>query len=259
MSNIDPTPSARLIGTTDRQLSGWCNEETGELVADVIVEPGIKVIDIGCGDGGYISFCSARGADVTFVDIQEDKVRALEKRLKENAMGAVKGIASDCDPIPLPDGCADIVMSTEVLEHVHDPEKFLKEIVRVGSADATYVLTVPDARGENLIKSVAHPSCFEEPNHIQIFEADDFTSLVESCGLEIIRHEFLGGFWAVFYLLKWGTSLPGESINDAVHPATIHWTKAWDAVLAHPKGDMMRESLNNLLPKSQMIVAKRAK
>jgi SAM-dependent methyltransferase len=259
LSDIDPMPDSKKTGTKDRLLSGWCDPKTGELVADVVVKPGVKVVDIGCGDGGYIGFCSAEGADVTFVDIQGDKVEALEKRLKEHASGEVKGIVSDCDPIPLPDGCADIVMSTEVLEHVHDPQKFLNEIVRLGTEDATYILTVPDARGEYLIKPLAHPSFFEEPNHIQIFDADQFTTLVENAGLEVVRHEFLGGFWAVFYLLKCGTSLPGETINDAVHPATVYWTKAWDEVMAHPKGDEMRESLNNILPKSQMIVAKRAK
>ena len=98
---------------------------------------------------------------------------------------------------------------------------------------------------------------FEEPNHIQIFSSDDFEALADKCGLEIIRHEYLAGFWAIFYLLKWGTSLPGEGLTDNAHESTFYWTKAWESVLAHPNGDRIREALNNSVPRCQMIVARR--
>src|SRR6056297_575566 len=155
VSSSDIKSSAIKVGIRDRQMSGWCNDEKGELVSDVFVKPGMNVVDVGCGDGGYVNFCAKMGANVTFVDIQEGKVHALEERLKANASGEVKGIVSDCNPIPIPDGHADLVISTEVLEHVRNPAEFLSEIVRIGSQDATWVLTVPEARGENLVKGIA--------------------------------------------------------------------------------------------------------
>jgi len=249
--------SANKTGMMDRVKSAWCNSTTKELVQGVYLKPGMQVVDIGCGDGGYTHFCANMGANVTFVDIQDNKVQALEERLKGKFPGEVKGIVSSCDPIPLPDGYADLVISTEVLEHVHDPVKFLKEIVRVGGPDATYVLTVPDARGENLIKTVAPPIVFQEPNHIQIFTSDDFEKLADDCGLEIVRHEFLGSFWSIFFLLKWATSQAGESLTENVHPTTILWTQMWNEVLNHPNGDKIRDALNSALPKCQMIVARR--
>lgn len=256
MNPSDIRSSAIRVGTRDRQMSGWCNESTGELVKDVFVKPGMQVVDIGCGDGGYASFCSNSGADVTFVDIQESKVRALEERLKDSAKGKIQGIVSECNPIPLSDGFADLVISTEVLEHVRDPKAFLREIVRIGSPDATYVLTVPDARGEHLVETTAHPVYFQEPNHIQIFTSEDFENLVTSCGLEIVRHDHLSAFWAIFYLLKWATSQPNEVLTDNVHSATYLWTQTWEEVLKHPNADKIRESLNQAIPKAQMIVAR---
>ena len=257
MNSSEIVESAIRLGLRDRTLSGWCNVATGELVDGVFVKPGMQVVDIGCGDGGYANFCAQRGADITFVDIQESKVSALEKRLKDKATGKVKGIVSECDPIPLPDGYADLVISTEVIEHVQDPAAFLSEIVRVGGPNATYVLTVPDARGENLVKTTAPPEYFEEPNHIQIFSSDDFETLVENSGLEIICHTYLSGFWSIFYLFKWATAEPGETMMDNVHPTTILWTQTWEEVLKHPKAELIREALNCALPKSQMIVARR--
>jgi SAM-dependent methyltransferase len=239
-------------------MGGWCNDETGEFIGGVYVKPGMQVVDIGCGDGGYINFCSSRGADVTFVDIQEAKVAALEERLKQrNDGGTVKGIVSDCDPIPLENHYADLVISTEVIEHVRDPKKVLTEIVRIGKPDAYYVITVPDARGENMVLDIAPPEYFQEPNHINIFTSDEFEQLAEDCGLEVIRHEYLAGFWAIFFLLKWATSEPGENLLTNVHPATTLWTQTWHEVMQHPNGPRIRHALDNALPRGQVIVARR--
>jgi len=249
--------SAARVGLQDTSQKGWYNGKTGELFEGVVVNKGDKVVDIGCGEGAYIRFCSARGADVTFVDIEEGKVRALEERLKKEAKGQVKGIVSDSNPIPLEDGCADIVICTEVIEHVPDPSAFLSELVRLGHKDTTYVITVPDSRSEYLIKDIAPPQVFEPPNHIHIFTASDFDDLITSGGLEIVRKVYLSGFWSIWFLLKWSTSLPGEKLNENVHPATYFWSVAWEHMINHPNGARAREALDKAVPKSQMVIAKR--
>ncbi len=67
----------------------------------------------------------------------------------------------------------------------------------------------------------------------------------------------MSGFWSIFYLLKWATSQPGEKLIDTIHPTTYLWARTWEEVLNHPKGDEIREALNNALPRSQMIIARR--
>jgi len=250
--------SAARVGFKDTVEKGWFNGKTGALFDGVVIKKGDKVVDIGCGEGAYIRFCSARGADVTFVDIDEDKVRTLEKRLKTEAKGKVKGIVSNSDPIPLDDGCADFVICTEVIEHVPDPQAFLSELVRLGHKDTTYIITVPDGRSEYLIKDIAPPQVFQEPNHIHIFSDDDFDDLITAGGLEIVKKEYLSGFWAIWFLLKWSTSEPGEKLNENVHPATYFWTMAWEEMLKHPNGARARAALDKTLPKSQMVIARKA-
>ena len=258
MSSDTQFPSSALIGLADRQLDGWAVAETGEIAPGVEVKPGMQIVDIGCGDGGYASFCARMGADITFVDIQEEKVRALEEKLQgEGHTGQIRGITSECNPIPLADGYADLIVSTEVLEHVHSPEQFLNEMVRIGKPNATFLLTVPDARGEHLVKATAPEVYFQEPNHIQIFSPDDFRSLVENCGLEVLDQKHVGAFWAVFFLFKWATTTADSGLNEANHPMTQHWTSAWSEVLKHPQGKEIREALNNAVPSSQVITARK--
>lgn len=246
---------ATSVGLRDRRSDGWFDAQAGELLPGVRITPGMRVVDVGCGDGGHIAFCGRMGADISFIDRQESKVRALEQRLQNSVAGDMEALVSDCNPIPLPDGYADLVICTEVLEHVADPTQFLTEIVRLGKADASFVLTVPDARSEELVATTAPPSYFEPPNHIRTFTSEQFRQLVEECGLQVQRQEFIGAFWAIFFLLKWGTSEAGEGLVDNVHPATLHWTQTWDAIMAHPNGDKMRAALNQALPKCQVIVA----
>ena len=247
-----------MIGLHDRKLDGWADPDTGEIAPGVPVKAGMQVVDVGCGDGGYASFCARMGANLTFLDIQEEKVAALEGLLQQGDFpGEFKGIVTECNPIPLPDNYADLIISTEVLEHVPDPKMFLDEMVRIGKDDATFVLTVPDARGENLIKATAPDLYFKEPNHIQIFTSDEFEALAESCGLEVISHRYVGAFWAIFFLLKWASSDGQKEINEANHPMTQHWTKVWQEILNHPQREDIRQSLNNAVPSSQVIVARK--
>ena len=234
------------------------SRRTGELAPDVFVSRGMRAVDVGCGDGTFISFCSRQGADATFIDLKEDRVKALEQRLRKEANGGeVQGIVSECNPIPLESDYADLVMSTEVLEHVPDPQQFLSEIVRIGKPDATYCLTVPDARAENLLKGVAPAMYFRAPNHVHVFTAQDFEALARDCGLSILRHEYISGYWSLFNLFKWATIEPGEGLAEVAHPSVYHWSKAWEEILNHPNGEKVRQALNHSLPRTQVIIARR--
>jgi len=249
--------ASRKVGSRDLKQLGWINSETSELLPGISITPGMRVVDIGCGNGAYIGFCARMGADVVFIDRKEDSIRALEGRMSKLSGATSMGIVSECDPIPLPDDYADVVICTEVLEHVRDPEALTREITRIGKQSSIFVLTVPESRGEYLIKDVAHPSYFEEPNHIRIFTSDDFENLVKRCGLEVDRHEYRGAFWAIFYLFKWVTSEPGEDLSDDVHPVTKLWARTWAEVLAHPDSRKIVNAMDLALPKTQIIIARK--
>ena len=253
-------PLATTIGFKDLLLEGWVNPATGELVRGVMVDASTTVIDVGCGDGGFIGFCAQHGAEVIFVDSDEVKLRATQDRIKQTSATAYQGIVSNCAPIPLSDGVGDLVVCTEVLEHVPDPMAFLAELVRVAKPGARLLITVPDARSETFIAATAPEGYFEAPNHIRIFSADEFRDLILQSGLTIEDHQFLGCFWSMYLPLSWLThdEEAGEGLPlDNPDPITVHWAKLWQLVQQHPEGGKIRDALNALLPKSQCIVARK--
>ena len=255
----DNRPRATEVGLRDRNLEGWFNGKTGELAAGVKVRSVDTVVDVGCGDGGFIGFCARQGAETIFVDQDEERLRGTEARIKASPARAYRAIHSDCNPIPLDDGTGDLVICTEVLEHVPDPVQFLGELIRVAKPGAQLLITVPDARSESFVAATAPPQYFQVPNHIRIFSTDEFRQLILDAGLDIESHQFMGCFWSVYWPLSWLTCERGrEGLPiDNPHPITDHWTRLWLEVQQHPEGDKIRNALNELLPKSQSIVARK--
>lgn len=254
----DSRPKASDIGIRDRKSEGWFNDHTGEITRGVPIKPHHTVVDVGCGDGGFIGFVASRGAEVIFIDQDEAKLARTEARIKSSRARAYRAIVSDCDPIPLEDGVGDLVICTEVLEHVPDPVKFLDEVIRVAKPGAQLLISVPDSRSEQFVSATAPPECFQVPNHIRIYTAEAFEQLVLDAGLEIESHQFTGCFWSIFWPLSWMTCEPGGGLPiDNPHPIIDHWVRLWQEVQQHPQGDRIRDMLNQLLPKSQSIVARK--
>jgi SAM-dependent methyltransferase len=255
--NEEQRPRAATVGLRDRQYEGWLNGETGELAPGVRVRSCDTVIDVGCGDGGFIGFCARQGAETIFIDLDEQRLRVTEERIKTSPARAYRAIQSDCDPIPLADDTGDIVICTEVLEHVADPEQFLGELIRITRPGSKLVITVPDSRSEQFVGATAPPQYFQHPNHIRIFSSQEFKELICEAGLSIVSHQYMGCFWSMYWPLSWLTAEPGSAglPIDNQHPITDHWTRLWQEVQKHPNGHKIRGALNSLLPKSQSIVA----
>src|SRR5918997_3838421 len=90
---------------------------------------GLNVLDLGCGTGRHTLWLAAAGARVTAVDFSEGML--AEARRKPGA-DAVRFLAHDLhDPLPLPDGAFDLVVSGLVLEHLRDLSGFFREARRV--------------------------------------------------------------------------------------------------------------------------------
>ena len=164
---VEGTPS-REVGLRDALCGGWFRAETRELFDGFPIAPSDTVIDVGCGEGGHTGFCANFAAQIIAVDVDPNKVAATEQRLRSAGAANFKSVLSDGNPLPVHTAIADKIICTEVLEHVDDPAHFLREFVRIGKPGALYLLSVPDALSEQVLKRFAPPECFEKPNHIAL-------------------------------------------------------------------------------------------
>jgi SAM-dependent methyltransferase len=103
---------AALADDTVRQAAGYC-----ELA-------GRTVVDVGGGGGWFTSAFRARGANCLLCEPDPAELYSRET-------GPAGAVIADGFWLPLRDGTADLVFSSNVLEHVPEPVAFIEEMIRV--------------------------------------------------------------------------------------------------------------------------------
>jgi 2-polyprenyl-6-hydroxyphenyl methylase/3-demethylubiquinone-9 3-methyltransferase len=86
--------------------------------------PGGLLVDLGCGAGLLAPHLAGKGYHHVGVDITASATR----RAAAHGVSAVRG---DVTAVPLADGCADVVVAGEILEHVTDMRGAVGEACRV--------------------------------------------------------------------------------------------------------------------------------
>jgi SAM-dependent methyltransferase len=244
-----------LVGLKDDALAGWYNHEKGELARGFPIGADDVVLDVGCGIGGMATFCAQRGSQIILIDSDPGNLGQARARLSSYSGLRLQTHVSDAHRLPLDTGSVSRVICTEVLEHVEDPAAVMAELFRVGRPGALYLITVPGTAQEMLQKRLAHPSYFEKPNHIRIFDPQSFAALVSGSGLSIEHTMSHGFFWSIWMALFWQAGVPLS--NAASHPSLDFWARSWAEVLKSDQARHVQTVLDEFLPKSQIVVARK--
>jgi 2-polyprenyl-3-methyl-5-hydroxy-6-metoxy-1,4-benzoquinol methylase len=258
----DGIVDSRMCGLVDAVQSGWFNHASGELASGFRITHDDVVLDVGCGDGAATLFAARCGAEVIFSDMDADKIAQLKHRVNLTGARASQGLVGDTNPLPLADGRATRVIAMEMLEHVDDPAQVLAELVRVGRPGALYLLSVPDPVGERVQQQFAPAAHFQKPNHIHIFERDAFATMVTNAGLIVESRQSSGFYWTMWMCLYWACATEQDSatldqIKPPYPPLLNEWANTWHQLMTTPGGDQVKERLDSLMPKSQIIIARK--
>jgi ubiquinone/menaquinone biosynthesis C-methylase UbiE len=106
---------------------------------------GLKVLEIGCGRGGFSRYLLECGADLVAADFSDAAV-ALTNRLLLNQPN-FEAVVADIQNLPFSDNAFDVVISLETLEHVPEPDKGLSELVRVTKTGGKLIISTPNYFG----------------------------------------------------------------------------------------------------------------
>ncbi len=152
---------------------------------------GMRILDVGSGSSSW----NTGKLPVTAIDINQSMLGYGRR------MGYIKeGIQFDLDKgkLPIEDGAFDFVVFSEVLEHLHTPQREVREACRVLKKGGFIVVTVPLDTFLSPWQVLFELGCFLRGNilgndyfrkrcgHIQHFSVAGMASLLEGNGFRVV-------------------------------------------------------------------------
>jgi len=140
-----------------------------------------KLLDFGCGAGGYVARMAAAGWQAEGLDFSENAVAA----------GRAAGLTMHRGTLPgvdLPAASYDALTMWQVIEHVPSPMETLKAAFELLKPGGQLLVVCPriDALGVNRFGPAWY--ALDLPRHLTHFSADTLTRHLETAGFADIRH-----------------------------------------------------------------------
>lgn len=222
------------------------------------VQPGDRLLDLGCGFGRHAFQAARLGAQVVALDAGSDEVRGVlatfaamveagELDTARDRVGAARG---DALALPFADATFDRIIASEVLEHIPDDEQAMAELARVLRPGGTMAVTVPRA-GPEVVNWALSDDYHDVPGgHVRIYRRGQLVRRLERAGLETTGYHHAHGLHAPYWWLR---CLVGPS-NDR-HPlvAAYHRLLVWDITSAPRVTRGADRLLNPLVGKSLVV------
>lgn len=164
-----------------------------------------RLLDVGCGNGVFLLRAKAAGWNVA--GVEPDPLAVATAR--RDGLDVFEGtLDSFCDAQQF-----DVVTSSHVIEHVHEPRAFLERMFDLLHIDGTIWLATPN------VQSMGHRwfgrawRGLEPPRHLVVFSARALHSLLTEVGFTDIRFHRRGRGAA--YILRASRELARRKRNDA--------------------------------------------
>jgi len=103
----------------------------------------INLLDIGCGDGFFLNCLSrdlSEKCTLHGIDYSEFQLERAKKKLSE---ATFKHVNLE-DGIPYDDNSFDVIFAGELIEHLFNPDTFVREVYRILKTNGIFVVSTPN-------------------------------------------------------------------------------------------------------------------
>ena len=152
----------------------------------------LNILDLAAGKGWYSKYLAKKGHFLTSVDQEiqfESKDNILQKKVNLEKK------------LPFDNESFDFVIAWDIIEHIKNEEKLIKEIGRVLKPKGNVLVSVPHADDSKLTKVHLTYSHFKDKTHQREYTPIMLRKHFETCGFNPIKIKLQGGD-AYPYLLK---------------------------------------------------------
>ena len=155
-------------------------------LAAPLLNTSARVLDVGCGNGATAGAFVARGCNVVGIDLSESGIEVARRNYpgaKFEVMAADADILDrlDCEPF-------DIVISTEVVEHLYAPRPYTRGCYKALRPGGRFICSTPyHGYLKNLAISICdgwdrHANPLWDGGHIKLWSRATLSSLLRETG-----------------------------------------------------------------------------
>jgi SAM-dependent methyltransferase len=228
------------------------------------LRPGDRVLDVGAGFGRHVYECARQGAHAVALDYAADEVATTRNTLgamvaageisPESSPGVLRG---DATRLPFPDATFDVVITSEVLEHITDDTAAIREMARVLRPGGRFAASVP-ARWPETINwrlSDEYHAPAAVGGHVRIYSQVELTAKLRAAGLDMTgghrTHALHSPYW-------WLRCAVGPTNDD--HPLVRRYRSLLEyEIIKQPRSlALVERVLAPVLGKSSVVYATRS-
>jgi len=222
---------------------------------------GTLFLDAGAGFGRHAYEAARRGARVVALDYAEAETTTTRATFAamfeageitaDRLAGVLRG---DATRLPFRDGSFDVIVTSEVLEHIQNDVAALAELSRVLKPGGTFAATVPSWFPEkiNWMLSDEYHAPFVEGGHVRIYSSTELRAKVRAAGLAVIGSHRSHGLHSPYWWLRCAV---GPTRED--HPLVAKYKKflEWDIIKRPATTRILERVLAPTIGKSYVLYA----
>lgn len=220
-------------------------------------------LDVGAGFGRHAFEAARRGARVVALDYAADEVAATRATFSAMAevgeinpdrlAGVVRG---DATRLPFRDSSFDCIITSEVLEHIHDDVRALSELSRILRPGGTLAATVPSWLPEkvNWMLSDEYHAPFVQGGHVRIYSASELKSKMGAAGLALRGTHRAHGLHSPYWWLRCAV---GPARQDHTLVNAYKRFLEWDITSAPRMTRLLDKVLSPVLGKSYVVYSQK--
>jgi SAM-dependent methyltransferase len=163
---------------------------------------------------------------------------------------AAQTVQGDALELPFPDDSFDKIIASEVLEHIPDDMRAMRELLRVLKPGGQLAVTVPSWLPERICWALSEDYHTAPGGHVRIYTRAELEAKLKATGFRVDGHHHAHGLHAPYWWIKCAVG-----VDNAANPLAkaYHELLVWDIMKKPAATRIAERMLNPLIGKSVVV------